>query len=174
MRFGQRERPKERSRSFRGGSPSGGWPYEHLLVTSQLVRAPGYSKRKAPKIYSAADVARMFETIEHFRQERLYAVLLSNANAVLGIVEVARGDRSGVDVDPVAIFAPAILANATGIIMVHNHPSGEPHLSAADVDAMRRAEKAGELLSIRVLDFIAIGEDGAWQSVEDDGDARLR
>jgi DNA repair protein RadC len=167
MRFGPG--PKKRSRTFKAGGRSGGWPYENLLVTSQLVRAPGYSVRDAPTIDGPDAAAEMFFGLEDFRQERMYAILLNNRGKVLGIVEASRGSRGQVDFDPPAIFAPAILANATQIVLLHNHPSGDPRLSSDDLVVFERAEEIGELLGFLVLDFIAVGADGTWRSAKGEG-----
>lgn len=68
-------------------------------------------------------------------------------------------ERSAALVHPREVFKAAILANAAALILVHNHPSGDPEPSAEDRAITERLKQAGELLGIRVLDHVVIGDD---------------
>lgn len=84
-------------------------------------------------------------------------LLLDTKNNVIGINTVAMGSLNQATVHPREVFKPAILANAAGIIIVHNHPSGDPIPSAEDVATTERLVQAGEIIGIQLVDSIIIG-----------------
>ena len=77
--------------------------------------------------------------------EQFKVMLLNRANRVLGIFEVSNGSSTGTVADPKLIFAAAIKANACGIILAHNHPSGNLQPSKADIDLTRKVKEGGFL-----------------------------
>jgi DNA repair protein RadC len=95
------------------------------------------------------------EFIEEFK-----ILLLNNASRVLGIFEVSKGGISGASADVRIVFAAALKANATGIILAHNHPSGQLVPSDADKYITENMRKAGELLNIRVVDHLIVTAEG--------------
>ena len=79
---------------------------------------------------------------------------------MLGILELSTGGISGTIADLRHIFAAALKANATGIVLAHNHPSGDTTPSKADEDLTRKIKTAGQFLEIAVLDhFIVTNEE---------------
>ena len=100
--------------------------------------------------------------------EQFKVMLLNRANKVLGIFEVSTGCSTGTVVDPKLIFAAAIKANACGIILAHNHPSGNLQPSQADVDLTKRMKNGGTLLEIQVLDHLIVTCEG-YYSFADEG-----
>ena len=100
--------------------------------------------------------------------EQFKAMLLNRANKVLGIFEVSSGSSTGTIADPKLIFAAAIKANACGIILAHNHPSGNLNPSQADIDLTRRMREGGKLLEVQVLDHVIITCEG-YYSFADEG-----
>lgn len=94
-------------------------------------------------------------------------ILLNNANRVLGICIVSQGGITDTVVDPKLIFSTALKANATCIMLCHNHPSGNLRPSEADVKITNQCKRAGELLEIRVLDHIIISSE--YYSFADEG-----
>jgi DNA repair protein RadC len=101
--------------------------------------------------------------------EQFKIILLDRASKVLGIYEVCQGGTCEVVVDVKLIFAAALKASAHGIILTHNHPSGNLKASEADKLITRRIKKAGELLDIPVLDHIIVTSEG-YYSFADDGE----
>jgi DNA repair protein RadC len=81
---------------------------------------------------------------------------------------VSIGSLSSSLAHPREVFKPAILANAAAIILGHNHPSGEPTPSREDVELTKRLKEGAELLGIRLLDHIVIGDE-KWFSFSEDG-----
>ncbi len=92
--------------------------------------------------------------IEYIEQFKI--ILLNNSNRVLGLFEVSSGGTSGTVADPKLIFAAALKANASGIILAHNHPSGGVSPSQADISITKKIVEAGKLLDIRVLDHLIV------------------
>lgn len=94
----------------------------------------------------------------HLDRERFVIVLLNTKNAVIGIHTVSIGTLSSSLVHPREVFKPAIQASAAGLILVHNHPSGQTEPSREDRDVTRRLVEAGQTIGIEVLDHVVIGD----------------
>lgn len=93
------------------------------------------------------------ETVEVFR-----VVLLDARHHVLAFPEISRGTLNASLVHPREVFRPAVIAAAASVIVVHNHPSGDPTPSAEDEAVTRRLARAGEILGIPVVDHVVMGE----------------
>src|SRR5258708_5770951 len=100
--------------------------------------------------------------------EQFKVMLLNRANKVLGICEVSTGSSTGTVADPKLIFAAALKANACGIILAHNHPSGNLKASQADLDLTKKMKEGGKFLEIQVLDHIIVTSEG-YYSFADEG-----
>jgi len=100
--------------------------------------------------------------------EEFKVILLNRQNRVLGILPVGQGGLSGVTADPKVIFAAALKASSSGIIVTHNHPSGNCSPSEADIRMTRTLIAGGKLLDIQVHDHIIICPD-AYYSFSDEG-----
>lgn len=98
------------------------------------------------------------------QQELFFAIGIDIRNRLLDIVEVARGTVHGVEVHPREVFRPLVRMAAAGAILVHNHPSGDPTPSSADVDLTERLRDVGDLVGIPIVDHVVIG-DGGFRSV---------
>jgi DNA repair protein RadC len=83
---------------------------------------------------------------------------LTSKNRILGFIEVSVGSMSTSVVHPRDAFRAAILQGASAVILVHNHPSGDPAPSREDFDVTKRMVNAGKILGIKVLDHIIIGD----------------
>lgn len=93
-------------------------------------------------------------------RERFVVLLLNRANKVLGWHLLSVGGVSGAVVDPRLVFQAANLANASAIILSHNHPSGNTDPSKADIDLTRKIKRGADLLNITVADHIIVTADG--------------
>lgn len=100
--------------------------------------------------------------------EQFFCLLLNRANKVLGIFEVSSGSSTGTIVDPKLVFAAAIKASANGMIIAHNHPSGNLTASQSDIDLTKKLKDAGKLLEIQVLDHLIVTTEG-YYSFADEG-----
>jgi len=108
----------------------------------------------------------VFPSLEH--KEYFYALYLDRSNRVLGAYLVSSGGITGTVVDPKIVFQAGLKANATSIILAHNHPSGQTVPSDADVELTKRLISAGKLLELTILDHLIIVPDG-YRSFSDDG-----
>jgi DNA repair protein RadC len=100
---------------------------------------------------------------EEYRNEKrecFGAVMLSTKNRVLDDEVIGIGTLNSSVAHPREIFRPAIRISACSIILIHNHPSGDPEPSNEDIEIAERIEKAGKILGIEVLDFLIYGSDG--------------
>lgn len=116
-----------------------------------------------PKIASSADAAKIIkqwwdrdkiEFVEEFK-----ILMLNRANKVLGIATISTGGISGTVADPKLIFSTALKANASAIILAHNHPSGNLCPSEADERLTKKVVAGGKFLEINVLDHLIITKD---------------
>jgi len=90
--------------------------------------------------------------------EWFYAILVDRKNHPLGRVMITKGVASSCLVHPREVFKPAIVGGASGIICVHNHPSGDPTPSRADIQVTRQLRESAKILGIDLLDHIVIGD----------------
>ena len=125
--------------------------------------------QERPAINSPADAAALIQyEMSALEQEHLRVVLLDRRNRVLEVVEVYKGSVNSSQVRVGELFKDAIRANASAIIVAHNHPSGDPTPSPDDVAVTRAIVQAGKLLDIDVLDHLVIGQ-AKWVSVKERG-----
>lgn len=121
-------------------------------------------------IHSPQDIANLVSAeMATLDQEHLRVLLLNTRNEVLGIHEIYVGNVNSSVVRVAEVFRPAIRDNAPSIIVVHNHPSGDPTPSAEDVATTRDLVAAGDLLGIEVLDHLIIGSGNRYISLNEKG-----
>jgi DNA repair protein RadC len=94
---------------------------------------------------------------------------LNRSNAVLGILSVSKGGISGTVTDVRLIFQGALKTNASGIIVCHNHPSGNAYPSESDKKITQKIKEAGNLMDIQLLDHLIILPVEGYYSFADDG-----
>ncbi|MCE7056292.1 JAB domain-containing protein [Algoriphagus sp. AGSA1] len=134
----------------------------------------GYSAKvkssQRPRVASSRQVHEVFAKV--WDQERIGFVedfkvmLLSRANRVLGIVTISSGGTAGTVVDVKLVYAAAIKANASSVILAHNHPSGNLMPSEQDKRLTQRIKEAGKILDIPVLDHLILAEEGYYSFVD--------
>lgn len=103
------------------------------------------------------------ELVEQFK-----VILTNRANKVLGIFEVSTGGMTGTVADPKLIFVAALKCGATGVLLAHNHPSGNLTPSQADIDLTKKIKEGGKFLEIQLLDHLIITSEG-YYSFADEG-----
>jgi len=125
--------------------------------------------RERPRITSSRDayqaVAPLLTDLSH---EEFWLLLLNKANEVMARERLSAGGMSGTVVDIKMVFKSALDARASGIIAVHNHPSGNLQPSIADQELTRRLRRAGEMLDLPLLDHLIVSERG-YYSFADEG-----
>jgi DNA repair protein RadC len=127
------------------------------------------SPEERPSINSPADAAAlvMYE-MSALEQEHLRVILLDIRNRVLEVADVYRGSVNSSQVRVGEVFKAAVRRNAPALIVIHNHPSGDPTPSPDDVAVTRAVVQAGKLLDVVVLDHLVIGQ-GRWVSMKERG-----
>ena len=93
------------------------------------------------------------------KQEHFLAIILDTKHRILREVLVSKGTLNGSIVHPREVFAPAIRERAASVLVIHNHPSGDPAPSHEDIEITRRLREAGELIGIPLLDHVILGAD---------------
>lgn len=130
-------------------------------ATQTLVRGASF--------HGSADIFRHFHaTMRDLKLEQFRVVLIDGKHRVIRDVLVSQGTLTSSPVHPREVFAPAVRESAAAVVLIHNHPSGDPSPSADDLEITRRLVAAGDLIGIRVLDHVIIG-DGAYTSLADRG-----
>jgi DNA repair protein RadC len=127
------------------------------------------SPEERPAIHSPADVAEMVQyEMSALEQEELRVMLLDTRNKVQHIETVYQGSVNSSQVRIAELFRAAIRRNATNLIVIHNHPSGDPTPSPDDIAITRAIQQAGDLLDIKLLDHIIVGS-GRFVSLKERG-----
>lgn len=138
----------------------------------QLTYKSNVKPSQRPKINGSRDAYEVLKrtwnesTIDLFEE---FKVMFTNrANKVLGIMEVSSGGISGTVADPKLIFVAALKAGASGMILSHNHPSGNLSPSQPDIELTRKIKEGGKLLEIQLLDHIILTSE-SYYSFADEG-----
>lgn len=138
----------------------------------RLVYKSHVKPSQRPKVGSSQSVYEIFkrswdegkiELVEQFK-----VLFLNRANKVLGIFEVSSGGIAATVVDPKLIFVAALKAGASGIILAHNHPSGNLSASQADITLTKKIREGCKLLEIQLLDHIIMTSE-KYMSFADEG-----
>lgn len=126
-----------------------------LELGRRIATAPAL---KRTVIGSSHDIADLFmEKLRHEKREHFQSVMMNSKGEVISVETVSIGALSNTVVHPREVFSSAIRKSAAGVIFVHNHPSGDPTPSQEDVATTERLKKCGEILGIKVIDHIIIG-----------------
>ena len=107
---------------------------------------------------AAAVYAHFCGRLPQGERERFFVLLVDGRNRLQTELCISEGTLTTALVHPREVFAPAIRLSAAGIVLVHNHPSGDPTPSAEDVALTDRLRRVGELIGIRILDHVVIGQ----------------
>lgn len=151
-----------------------GIPGMGMAKSCQIVAAIELGKRIATRprgkrvnITSPGEVASLFvEEMRYLKKEYFKVLLLNTKNEIIMIENISIGGLNSSVVHPREVFCTAIKKSACSVIAVHNHPSGNPAPSQSDIDITRRLMEAGDLLGIKVLDHLIIG-DGVYVSLKE-------
>ena len=106
------------------------------------------------------DVLHLCRGMQRLRVEEFRVLLLNARHEFMRKVTVSRGSLNASIVHPREVFRPAILASAASLILVHNHPSGDPEPSEEDLAITKRLVEVGELHGIAVLDHVILAKHG--------------
>lgn len=142
-----------------------------LLACLELGRrAACRTSEGRPVISTPEDVVRVCgPQLAGMDREHFWALALNTKNQLLKTIEVSIGSLNASIVHPRELFKDAVRMSAASVVVVHNHPSGDPTPSGADTQLTRRLVRAGDVLGIEVLDHVVIGDGGAHSSMRELG-----
>ena len=141
-----------------------------LSAAFQLVRRiQSKTSKDQPSFKRAKDVANLYlPLVKDLRKEVFRVLLLSRSNRLIKEVTISEGTLDASIVHPRDVFREALLESAAGVILLHNHPSGNPSPSEEDLRITKQLVEAGRVMGIKVYDHIILaGED--YRSLADDG-----
>lgn len=134
-----------------------------------LVRDSSIRTEDRPSLTTPLSVVRMLrEMVKDTDREQFMVIMLDARNRVIGVNVASVGTVSATLVHPREVFKPAIVANAVGIIVAHNHPSGSSDPSPEDRQTTRRLVDAGRTLGIPVVDHLIVSDE-SFVSFRDEG-----
>ena len=143
------------------------WILQRLAERLEVGRPPEVAKSKP--ILTPADVVKLLvKEMEPMEQEQFRVILLTTKNTVIDTVLLYQGNIHTIHIRAAEVFREAVRRNAYSIIVVHNHPSGDPSPSKDDRAITRQLEQAADLLGITLLDHIVIGK-GRYVSLREKG-----
>jgi len=129
-------------------------------MNGYVADASSYVRSTEPQMTRPIDVATVCVRMCRYKQEVFRVLLLDARHRLLQKVMVSKGSLNASLVHPRDVFRRAIVKNAACIILVHNHPSGDPEPSSDDLELTTRLAKAGTLLGIEVLDHVIVAKNG--------------
>lgn len=165
--------------------------YLHTVSLKELMDIEGIGRVKAFQIKALAELSKriasksiienkitvktpndvaniMMEEMRHLEKEVFRIILLNTKNNILKTINVSVGSLNASIVHPREVFREVLKNGCSAVVLVHNHPSGDPEPSREDVDTTNRLVSAGSILGIKILDHIIIG-DGKFVSLKEKG-----
>lgn len=141
-----------------------------ILASIELGKRISLSQQSGETYISTSDdVANaLMEDMRYLNKEFFKTLILNSKGKIIMIDTVSVGELNSTTVHPREVFNKAVKKSGAAIILAHNHPSGDPTPSQADIDTTKRLMKAGDLMGIPVLDHIIIG-DGTFVSLRSRG-----
>jgi DNA repair protein RadC len=133
-------------------------------------RAACWRSGARPSINTPEDVVELCAAqLRGLDREHFWCLSLNIKNRLLRLSEVSVGSLNASIVHPRELFKDAVKTSAASVVVLHNHPSGDPTPSGADIQLTRRLVKAGDVLGIEVLDHVIIGDGGEYSSLQELG-----
>ena len=134
-----------------------------ILTIAEIQKRANQSKKPVKRISCAEDVFNlMHEKLKDKKEEHFYVLMLDTKNNLIGEQLISKGILDASIIHPREVFKPAIKNSASKIILVHNHPSGDPSPNSEDIEITEKLMRTGEELSIKVLDHVILGREEWW------------
>lgn len=138
------------------------------VFTRMVVREEAPAYLETARYSSASQVYELFKDLRQESKEHFMALHLDGKNRILCYEVVSVGSLNQSVVHPREVFKSALVSSAAALILIHNHPSGDPSPSQEDLKITQRLKDCGELLGIKILDHLVVG-DGSYYSFADQG-----
>jgi DNA repair protein RadC len=144
-------------------------PDERAMLVKEIAVRYGEKRIMGQSFQKSVDVFDHFKIrLGTARQEQFYVLILDNKHRIISEQMITQGTLNQTLIHPREIFAPAIEKRAQALILLHNHPSGNPEPSAQDLKMTKRLIEVGEIVGITVLDHIIIGSDNYYSFADDE------
>lgn len=144
----------------------------HEVAEIQLSYKSNVKPSERPKVSASRDAADIllhsWDMSRIELQEQFKVMFTNRANRVLGVFELSTGGITGTVADPKLIFIAALRVGAQGIILAHNHPSGNLNPSQQDISLTRKIKECCKFLDIQLLDHIILTVDGYFSFADDE------
>lgn len=138
-----------------------------IISVAELGRRLSIPEKQNPQINSAKDIADiLIPKMSHFEEEHLVAIYLNTRRRIIKSKTLFIGSLNESIINSREIFKIALEEGASGIILAHNHPSGDPIPSEADIESTKDIHQAGTIMGIPLLDHIIIGDKTYWSLKE--------
>lgn len=129
-----------------------------VIYERQVVREEAPAYLQARRISRPEDVYELLHDLQRETKEHFLALHLDGKNRIICLDRVSTGSLNQSIVHPREVFKGALLSSAAAVVLVHNHPSGDPTPSTEDREITRRLREVGDLVGIKVLDHVIVGE----------------
>lgn len=141
-----------------------------LLAAIELGKRVETHPRKVKKeITNPDDIVQLFMgRMRYYKKEHFMVLLINAKGKIMEACEVSIGDLCSTLIHPREVFSQAVKRSAAAVVLIHNHPSGDPSPSREDLETTGRLTEAARILGINVLDHIIIG-DGTYKSLKSEG-----
>lgn len=149
---------------------------KYKTILDAVDRTPRLVKEEAT-LYEAESINEPHEVVSMLHkvflhdletEEVVYLICVNTRKRPIGVFEVSRGWLNGSMMNPREIMLKALLCNAAGIIIAHNHPSGDPGPSNLDFESTEKVKQAGDIMGIRLIDSLIVG-DNQYYSFKEEG-----
>lgn len=140
-----------------------------IVAAMELGRRLSTERKTKLRVRDSSEIAEIVSNkLAGDKREHFIAFYLNSKLEIEQEYTVSIGNLDSAPVHPREVFGPAIKRSAAAVIVAHNHPSGDPSPSTEDFEVTKRLKKAGELLGIRLLDHVIVG-DGKYTSMKNEG-----
>lgn len=137
------------------------------IVSLKMVKEASvlYENRKVASPNDAVDLIKDF--LQESDREKCILICLDTKNQPTFLTTISIGSLNSSIIHPREVFKLAIMSNSASIIMAHNHPSGDPNPSKEDMGITKRLVEAGEILGIKIIDHIIVGDGDRYYSFKE-------
>lgn len=134
-----------------------------------LVKEREYPEIKANSPEDVSWALEKIFNVSKLPEEHIWLINETTAGNIISVMEISHGTVNSSIVNPREIMQRALLSGAAGIIIAHNHPSGNCSPSTADMDVKDRLKEAGNLLGVPLIDFIIVANGNRYMSFQEEG-----
>ena len=138
-----------------------------VLVKESSRNYPDMPRNQFRRSSDVASFGKGYLHLHDETEEYIYMLCLDTRCRLIALFEISHGSVDTSVISPREVFQKALLANASNIIMLHNHPSGDSQQSSNDIAVTQRLEDTGVIVGIRVVDHVIIGHENCYSICED-------